>query len=226
MVRFMFGKSARAAVLVAALLCFAVALSSCGGSPSVSVDPGSRDDVQSAGVGSTLEVRVMPVDSTGADHAQVTLVSLSVDKSLPPGASVQYTGYEEARNRERGLYVFSPDGTVSDGWHVVNARLNVRNDGDGPVQGNVGSMRLQSFDDAGNLVVAPYTSEPLWFEIAGPDLKGMYNYTILPHSDVEFGISFVIRDDVLASPETFLVVNSDRIGTDTRNIQGFQVEPQ
>ena len=120
-----------------------------------------------------------------------------------------------------GHWEINEDGAFSDGWAFVNARFRVTNNEDVARTFNVGTFRLMPFNEAGERVPLLYGADPIWFELGEPNTKSYYNATVQPHESVEFGMSFICREDLFDNAIVYLTVGEDIIGLETTNIKGF-----
>ena len=103
----------------------------------------------------------------------------------------------------------------------MNARFRVTNNEDVARTFNVGTFRLMPFNEAGERVPLLYGADPIWFELGEPNTKSYYNATVQPHESVEFGMSFICREDLFDNATVYLTVGEDIIGLETTNIKGF-----
>ncbi len=70
----------------------------------------------------------------------------------------------------------------------------------------------------------PYGREPVWFELGEPNTKSYYNATVQPHESVEFGMSFICREDLFDNAAVYLVVDKNIVGIETKDIKGYLLE--
>ncbi len=218
------------AVVAGLIIVLLASLYGCSSFPSphtgeASIDPGDASDVRGASISEELPFTAI-VGMAEADEGSlfITLLEYDINAALPSGAIPLWTD-GQADESVGGRWEIDGDGVISDGWTFVNARFRMRNDGDVARTFNVGSIRLMPFNEAGERVSLPYTNEPVWFELGVPNTKSYYNATVQPRESVEFGMSFVCREDLLDNYTVYLVVGEDIIGLETTNIKGFLLEP-
>ena len=223
-------KNLKACAVVAGLVA-ALLISLCGCSSfssshtgEATIDPGDASDVQGAGVFEEFPFSAI-INRASADEGNlsITLLEYGVGSSLPPGAVPLWTN-GPADEGVGGGWEICEDGTLSDGWVFVNARFRMVNREDVARTFNVGSIQLMPFNETGEREMLPYGREPVWFELGEPNTKSYYNATVQPHESVEFGMSFICREDLFDNSAVYLVVDKNIVGIETKDIKGYLLE--